>query len=100
MKKMGKIRRALIKKLGGYTDLMKSGTTYCVRTVLGKTVKLGAQFMVCNGQEAYGETHGKRLLCDLLSEKLTKMDLVEIVKTPAPEGIYYSATLTVVVPED
>ena len=99
MKKMGKIRRALIKKLGGYAAL-EAGPICRVRTVLGKTVKLGAQFMVCKEQEMYGETHGKRLLCELLSEKLTKMDLVEIVKTPAPEGVYYSATLTVVVPED
>lgn len=99
MKNPGKLRKWMIKKLGGYTYPYPFSETN-IRVTYPKTLTLGATFMVCNGYEAYGEEHAKRILCEKFADKLAETNAVLIAKTPSLEGTYYSAKLRVVLLED
>ena len=99
MKNPGKLRKWMIKKLGGYTYPYPFSETN-VRVTYPKTLTLGAVFVADNIYKDYAEEHAKRILCDKLAERLSKSDAVEITKTQSPEGLCYSAKPTVIVPED
>lgn len=99
MKNPGKLRKWMIKKLGGYTEQNPFHETN-IRVTYPKTLTLGATFMVYNGYEAYAEEHARHILCEKFAEKLAETNAVEIAKTPSPEGTHYSAKLRVVLLED
>lgn len=94
MKNPGKLRKWMIKKLGGYTF-----PVFELKTAPQKAARLRAIFTVFDGYEEYAEKNSKRILCEKLAEKLAESDAVEIYKTTSPGETTYNAVLTVVVPE-